>query len=167
MNNTEAAIIMLNVLRVLHSDVCIVASKAGTPSTSRMFAVFDPTTLPNAIPGESSNTALIDTSNSGADVPNATIVRLTIKAGTPRRRDRLTAPLTNASPASNKITSPKTLRTQGIIIRVYPRIRREISQCDSVHNYYISSGSGAYRPASASFQTMRACPWRPETIRQS
>ena len=165
-NKSEAMIIMLKVLRVLHSDVCIVANKAGTPNTNRMFAVFDPTTLPRAIPGALSNTALIDTSSSGADVPKATIVRLTIKAGTPRRRDRFTAPFTSASPASNKITSPKTLRTQGIIIRVYPRIRRGISQCDSVHNCYISSGSDACRLASAFFRTMQACPWRPETIRQ-
>ena len=46
-----------------------------------MLAVFEPTTLPRAIPGALSSTALIEISNSGAEVPKATMVRLTINAG--------------------------------------------------------------------------------------
>ena len=128
---TEAAIIMLNVLRVEHSEVCIVAIKAGTPRTKRIFAVFDPTTLPNAIPGALSKTALIEISSSGAEVPKATIVKLTINAGTPSRKDRFTAPLTSASPAKSRITSPTILKTHGIIISFYPHSRRAPYQYDT------------------------------------
>ena len=57
-------------------------------------AVFEPTTLPSARPGTPSSTDLTEISSSGAEVPKATTVRLTIRAGMPRRRLRLTAPLT-------------------------------------------------------------------------
>ncbi len=87
---------------------------AGMPRTNRILAVFDPTTFPIAIPGASSNVALIAINSSGAEVPNATIVRLTMRAGMPKRRLRLTAPLTKASPANNKMTRPSADINQNI-----------------------------------------------------
>ena len=44
--------------------------------------------------------------SSGADVPKATTVRLTINAGKPSRKLRFTAPLTSVSPAINRMTRP-------------------------------------------------------------
>ena len=117
MNSTEAAIITTKLLRVSCSAVCITAISAGMPSTNRMFAVFDPTTLPSAIPGTPDMAAWTEISNSGADVPKATMVRLTISAGIPILRARFTAPFTSASPANNRITSPRAAINQTI---VYP-----------------------------------------------
>jgi len=68
--------------------------------------VFDPTTLPSARPGASSIIAATEIRSSGADVPKATTVRLTINAGTPSRREEFTAPRTKRSPARSKITRP-------------------------------------------------------------
>ena len=48
--------------------------------------MFDPKTLPIAIPGDPSKFAKVDTISSGKDVPNATIVNPTTKGGTPKRR---------------------------------------------------------------------------------
>ena len=58
----------------------------------------------------SASTAPIEISSSGAEVPKATMVRLTISAGTPTRRLRFTAPLTSASPASSKMTRPSACK---------------------------------------------------------
>ena len=40
-----------------------------------MFATFEPTTLPIAIPGEPRTAPVTDTTSSGAEVPAATMVR--------------------------------------------------------------------------------------------
>ena len=50
-----------------------------------------------------------------ADVPKATMVRLTMKAGMPRRMARCTAPLTRKSPAHNNMTKPIATYTQANI----------------------------------------------------
>ena len=91
------------------------ASNAGIPRTSKTLAVFDPTTLPRAIPEAPLKVALIAMSNSGADVPKATMVKLIINAGIPNLWLKLTAPFTKPSPAKSKIISPIALRTQSIM----------------------------------------------------
>ena len=68
--------------------------------------MLEPTTLPSARPGTPSLSALIEIRSSGADVPKATMVRLTMSAGMPTRSERFTAPRTSASPASSRITRP-------------------------------------------------------------
>ena len=55
--------------------------RAVIPRIRRIFAVFEPITLPKEIPAELFNAAFILTTNSGVDVPNATIVRPTIIVG--------------------------------------------------------------------------------------
>lgn len=50
----------------------------ATPSTSRILAMFDPTTLPSAMPGEPWMLATVETMSSGKDVPNAMMVNPTI-----------------------------------------------------------------------------------------
>ena len=87
---------------------------AGMPRTKRILAVFEPTTLPKAIPGALSKVARMAIKSSGAEVPKATIVKLTIKAGTPSRKLRLTAPFTSASPAKSRITRPIADSSQSI-----------------------------------------------------
>ena len=76
--------------------------------------MLDPTTLPRARPGASSMTAEIEINSSGADVPKATIVKLTINAGIPSRRAKFTAPLTNQSPAINRINNPNPTQSHSI-----------------------------------------------------
>ena len=85
---------------------------AGRPNTSKIFAVFEPTTFPNARLGTSSITALMAMISSGAEVPKATTVRLTIRAGMPKRILRLTAPLTSASPARIRSANPRAADSQ-------------------------------------------------------
>ena len=51
------------------------------PKTKPIFAIFDPTTFPIAIPEYPSRVAFKLTTNSGKDVPNATIVNPTTKCG--------------------------------------------------------------------------------------
>ena len=53
---------------------CKFKNKAASPKTRSKFAILLPTTLPQAKSGEFFNTAFTETTNSGADVPNATIV---------------------------------------------------------------------------------------------
>jgi hypothetical protein len=67
---------------------------AGSPSTSTSgtLAMSDPTASLIAMPGALANAACTAISNSGADVPNATSVRLTISAGMPSLSDSATVP---------------------------------------------------------------------------
>ena len=51
-----------------------VIKREAPPITKRRFAILLPTTFPHAKSGEPLKTAFIETTNSGADVPNATIV---------------------------------------------------------------------------------------------
>ena len=68
------------------------------PKTSRIFDILLPTTFPHAIPGDLSRTALIETTNSGNDVPKA-IIEIAINWGfTLNIEATLTEPVTNFSP---------------------------------------------------------------------
>ena len=68
------------------------------PKTSRIFDILLPTTFPHAIPGDLSRTALIETTNSGNDVPKA-IIEIAINWGfTLNIEAILTEPVTNFSP---------------------------------------------------------------------
>ena len=68
------------------------------PKTSKIFDILLPTTLPQAIPGDLSITALIETTNSGNDVPKA-IIEIAINWGfTLNTEAMLTEPVTNFSP---------------------------------------------------------------------
>ena len=68
------------------------------PKTSRIFDILLPTTFPHAIPGELSRTALIETTNSGNDVPKA-IIEIAMNWGfTLNTEAILTEPVTNFSP---------------------------------------------------------------------
>ena len=93
---------------VLQLPVFIPAIKAGMPKTRKTFAIFEPTTFPRAIPGASLRVALIATNNSGADVPNATTVNETIKAGILIFKLKFTAPRTSKSPATKRTISPNS-----------------------------------------------------------
>ncbi len=146
-----------------HPLVCSPASKAGTPRTSRILAVFDPTTLPKARPGLPSSTALTEISNSGADVPKATIVRLTINAGMPTRRLRFTAPLTSASPPRSRITRPRPDKSQGIIMFCCPSYRHMAPcQFDSARMSDIWPTPVFFAPETAVCQTWPTRPSRPK-----
>ena len=68
------------------------------PKTSRIFDILLPTTFPHAIPGDLSRTALMETTNSGNDVPKA-IIEIAINWGfTLNIEAILTEPVTNFSP---------------------------------------------------------------------
>jgi len=68
------------------------------PKTRRIFDILLPTTFPHAIPGDFSRTALIETTNSGNDVPKA-IIEIAINWGfTLNIEATLTEPVTNFSP---------------------------------------------------------------------
>ena len=68
------------------------------PKTSRIFDILLPTTFPHAIPGDLSRTALIETTNSGNDVPKA-IIEIAMNWGfTLNTEAKLTEPVTNFSP---------------------------------------------------------------------
>ena len=68
------------------------------PKTSRIFDILLPTTFPHAMPGDLSRTALIETTNSGKDVPKA-IIEIAINWGfTLNAEAKLTEPITNFSP---------------------------------------------------------------------
>jgi len=104
-------------------------TRPGTPAPNRMSPCSTPQRCPKRSHERYPNTALsTPTAVQALDVPKATIVRLTLIAGTPRRKDRFTAAFYQRIPGQQQNhQGPKTLRTQGIIIPVYPRIRRGIS----------------------------------------
>ena len=164
MNKTEAAIICKKLLRVSHLWVCMVANIAGMPKTSKIFAVFDPTTLPMAMPGTPSMAALTEISSSGAEVPKATIVRLTISAGMPMRRARLTAPFTKASPANSKISRPSPTSNHSIINAILFGRGRGLCPVSSAHRRCSAGRAGLFGRESAAFQTSPARPCLPRTM---
>ena len=106
MKASVAQIMITKLRRLSHSLVSSPTSSAGMPRTIRILAVLDPTTLPSASPGTPLMIASTEIRSSGAEVPKATMVRLTISAGMPSRRLRFTAPRTSVSPASRRITRP-------------------------------------------------------------
>ena len=73
-------------------------NKAAPPKTMSKFAILLPTTLPQAKSGEFFNTAFIETTNSGADVPNATIVTAIKWAGKFKEFAVLIVPFTSILP---------------------------------------------------------------------
>jgi len=75
------------------------------PRTKRMFAIFDPTTLPITISDCPAKTAAIEEANSGKEVPNATIVTPIIKGEIPNESPISSAASTNQSEDFNN--SPK------------------------------------------------------------
>ena len=102
-----------------------------------------PTTLPTAKPGAPSKAERMEISNSGAEVPKATMVSPIIKWGIFRRTARDTAPRTNASPPIMSIASPAirkrydieeqspfqpTLSLQAYMIRFFEKARAQSYQ---------------------------------------
>lgn len=77
-----------------------------TPSTSAMFAMLEPKAFPTASVLAPSRAAMPDTISSGADVPNATMVRPTSIGVMPRLSAVATAPSTNLSALQIKIIKP-------------------------------------------------------------
>lgn len=86
------------------------------PKTRAMFAMFEPITLPTAIPALSFKALVMLTINSGADVPNATIVIPITKGEIFTAFARATAPLTRNSPP--KIKTIKPTRRKRILINI-------------------------------------------------
>src|SRR5690606_25472963 len=79
---------------------------AVSPKTRVILAMLDPTTLPIAISGKPSIAAFKLTINSGADVPNDTMV-IPITNGDNLNLEAIpTAPLTNNSPPTIKTANP-------------------------------------------------------------
>lgn len=96
--------------------------RAGTPSTSQIFAILLPTTLPNVMPDKSDMAALIEMSNSGAEVPKATIVRPIMRCGMFIRTANDTAPRTRISPPKTSSESPATKKTYDIFADLRERL---------------------------------------------
>jgi len=80
---------------------------AQTPRTRRILAMLEPITLPSAMPGAPFKFADMVTSNSGADVPNDTIVRPITVGDMPNMLARPTAPRIRISPAAANKANPK------------------------------------------------------------
>lgn len=79
---------------------------AEIPKISKIFAIFEPTIFPNATPVFPFSALVMETTNSGADVPNATTVN-PITIGLIRNFNaREDAPSTSQSADFIKITSP-------------------------------------------------------------
>ncbi len=77
-----------------------------TPTTSRMFAMLDPITLPTARPGLPERLASRVTASSGADVANETTVRPTTSGESPSAPATVLAPRTRSSPPATSSTRP-------------------------------------------------------------
>ncbi len=96
---------------------------ADRPKTNRIFAMFDPTTLPTAICGVPLITASRLTTNSGDEVPKATIVSPITRGGTDSSCASATAPRTRDSAPIRSNTRPlATIRY--VIYRVHRRLPR-------------------------------------------
>jgi len=73
---------------------------------SRMLAIFEPTTLPTAMPGEPESDACTLVTSSGVEVPKPTKVRPISSGETPSRSAICTAPRTSISPPAASSASP-------------------------------------------------------------
>ncbi len=80
---------------------------AAIPNAKKTLAKLEPKIFPNAAPVLPSRLAVMETNNSGAEVPNATKVPATIKGDTFRIFDKSTAPLTSKSPEKARIKKPE------------------------------------------------------------
>ena len=87
-----------------------------------------PTMLPMAIPLAPDRAALMATTSSGAEVPNATTVRPIRMEGMPNLSARATAPLTNKSPQKSRITKPLMI-DRYIIGASSPQLYENRSDC--------------------------------------
>ncbi len=87
----------------------------ATPTTSRMFATFEPTTLPTASPGLPDRLASTVTASSGADVANETTVRPTTSGDSPKDRAIVLAPRTRISPPTTSSAMPASSSRTAVI----------------------------------------------------
>ena len=95
--------------------------RAVKPRTSKMFAILEPTILPMEIPAEPFKADFMLTTNSGADVPNATIVKPMMIVGMCNLLAIATAPFTiYSAPPINKI---KPAIIKKIEFNILPRIK--------------------------------------------
>jgi hypothetical protein len=79
---------------------------AAVPSTSRTLAMFEPTTLPTAMPGSPRPAEPMLTASSGAEVPKATTVSPTTTGDRPKRTATRPAPRTRTSAPPMRATTP-------------------------------------------------------------
>ena len=86
-------------------------TRALTPKMSPMLAMFEPITLPSAIPALPRSAAVRLAASSGALVPKATTVKPMTRELTPSRRARRDAKRTSRSPPTNSPPSPRTMRS--------------------------------------------------------
>ena len=81
------------------------ATIAAQPTMSIVFMMLEPTTLPTAMSGVPFRADIKLTKNSGADVPQATMVRPMTISGTPKRRASEEAPsVRRSAPTSTNVT---------------------------------------------------------------
>ncbi len=83
------------------------AIRMTVPNTKNTLVIFDPTTFEMTISVEPFKTATTDEANSGIEVPKATIVKPTKKAGNPRESPISSAASINQSDdftRTNKLT---------------------------------------------------------------
>ena len=73
-----------------------------------MLAMFEPTTLPSAMPGAPAKAALREVTSSGIEVPKPTIVSPISRGDSPIRAASATAPRTSRSPPAKRRASPAT-----------------------------------------------------------
>lgn len=89
---------------------------ADIHSTSKIFAILLPIIFPKAISVLPCKDENILTANSGADVPNATIVNHITKGGIPAFLESEAVPFTNISAPTNKIHKPTSTKITDQII---------------------------------------------------
>ena len=97
------------------------ATKPVAPRIKPMLAMLEPMTLPTAKSLLPASAACTLTSNSGMDVPMATIVKPIMSTETPKDSARLEAPRTSQLPPKNSATNPATKSATWSIIDQIPR----------------------------------------------
>src|SRR5690606_7807316 len=81
-------------------------SSAAAPRISRMFAIFEPTMLPTAMPGEPTSAACTLVTSSGVEVPKPTSVSPIRSGDTPKHSAVRTAPRTRSSAPTTSSARP-------------------------------------------------------------
>jgi hypothetical protein len=82
-----------------------------------MFAMFEPTMLPIAMPGEPASEACTLVTSSGVEVPKPTSVRPISSGETPSRSAACTAPRTSSSPPTTSTTRPPRSHSTSVMWR--------------------------------------------------
>src|SRR3989338_4535506 len=82
-------------------------SRPLTPRMSKMFAMFEPMTLPTAMDGLFWREATTEVASSGNEVPMATMVNPITRGGMRRNRAKREADSTNKSEPFNRTAKPK------------------------------------------------------------